>query len=88
MRDLPHVLQQIFDEIPDEFVHKEALSLSFGSIRKSYMYAAPEMRPYWWNQVAIILYAHIGKPDEDWKIRIGEILSGEEDRADWKKEGF
>ena len=89
MRHLPCILFKIFDEIPDDFEHKEALSLSFGSIIESYMYASPEKQRYWWNQTAIILEIHIREPNEDWKYRIYRIFSDDsENKVNWKIEGF
>ena len=88
MRHLPDVLDQIFAEIPDDFELKETMSLVLGSIKESYTYAPPEMRNYCWNVTARRLNDFLGDADEDWKLKISEIINGDRDSPDWKKEGF
>ena len=88
MRHLPNVLDEVFAEIPDDFELKETVSLVLGSIKESATYSPPEMKNHWWNIAAMRLNEFLGDADEDWKLKISEIINGDRESPDWKQEGF
>lgn len=82
------MLNEIFNEIPDDFEHKEHLSLLLGSVSNSYLYSPPERRLYWWSQAAMDLTRYLGDPVEEWQERVATIFNDGRPEVDWKKEGF
>lgn len=89
MRYLPNVVRQIESLVPDNFELYKLLIKSLNSISESYRYAPPETQGIWWHRLAETLQCHLKEPDENWKVAICEVLSGESPPSvEWMQEGF
>lgn len=55
MRDLVKVLENLQNEIEKNNELTEEIRRALASIADSYVWAAPEMQYFWWNQAASLL---------------------------------
>jgi hypothetical protein len=75
MRNLVMIIDKIIELIPRSFAERESLIGILEDNKSSYAYAAPEMRSFWWKEVAMNLEAFLGVPDEPWKKTISDLFS-------------
>jgi len=76
MRNILEVIDQILNQIPQDFDDKIYLTQELQSIRESYIYSSPEGANYWWLQISHTLITFLKKPDTDWKKNILNLFSG------------
>ena len=72
-RNILDVIKQVRELVPDgyDLLHH---NLDFHAAVATYI--APECQPPNWDDLCILLANNLGKPDEEWKVKIAGIMKG------------
>ncbi len=82
-RPINEVIDAVKGLVPDSFDNNRNLMIRLNSVQSSSLYGAPEMMPHFWVLFCGILTDEIGPSEEDWAVKIAQIVNDDLDYKDF-----
>ena len=78
-RDIHEVICKIVDQVPES---EPSIRKGLLMISDAYLYSAPEVKQFAWDDVADYLNAHCQPTRSDWEMKIYKIFGDKDDNTE------